>query len=154
MFKNSIVTVSFILIAAAAQAQSEISKIVKTSAHFSKDYVEGNIEGVANAYAIDGILMAPGKEIIVGRKAIYDFWMSLPKSKLLAHRTKSDTIIIKRNEAHDYGYGFVTLKPENPNDTPKEQSLFKYYILWEKDKQGNWKMKMDVWNTRDSNWKK
>ena len=125
--------------------------IRQLSGKFSSDYIRSDFEAIANAYAEDAVIMPPGRDAIKGRKAIFDFWSGLPKTyRLLIHRIEPDTIFVMGNEAHDYGYFFTQSQKEGEDAGPVLSA--KYYIVWEKDKAGDWKMKMDMWNMRDPEW--
>ena len=127
-------------------------EIIKQSAQFSAYYVEGNFEGMANTYTEDAMIFPPGKDILFGKAAIRNFWENLPKTKILSHKSVPEKIIIKGNEAHDYGYYFVQSQKEG--EVPGPVFSAKYYIIWVKDKDRSWKMKIDMWNSRNADWNK
>lgn len=127
-------------------------EIIQQSAQFSAYYVQGNFKGMADTYTEDALLFPPGKDIVVGKAAILSFWENLPKTILLSHKTVPEKIIIKGKEAHDYGYYFVQSQKEG--EAPGPVFSAKYYIIWVKDKDRGWKMKMDMWNSRNADWNK
>lgn len=132
-----------------AQTEEE-NTIRQQSANFSRFYMEGNFQAMADAYTDSAILMPPLKDVIIGKKAILEFWVGLPAtSKLLLHKSEPEKIIIIGNEAHEYGYYFTESKK---NDEEKKRGSAKYYIIWVKTKTDGWKMKMDMWNGRNPQW--
>lgn len=128
-------------IAASAHAQ-ESSRIGELSRKFSADYVRGDFKAMTDAYTTDAVLMAPGRDVLTGRKAIQEFWSA---SRIpVMHKTVPDTLIMHgQSEIHDIGYFFTQSDPQGPVFSAK------YYIIWRKDAGGNWKMYMDMWNSRD-----
>lgn len=130
--------------------ENDIINIKKTSTEFSQNYIKGDFQALANAYTDSALLFPPSRDVIVGRKAIFDFWKGLPSSStLLSHRSEPERIIVSGNEAHDYGYYYTETQKSGESEIKRFSA--KYYILWIKTDQG-WKMKMDMWNSRDSNW--
>lgn len=148
---NAITLFLLLSFSVAGFCQSERDAIIKTSKEFSSYYVNGDMKAIAESYTEDAIVLAPGRELLKGRQAIFDFWNGLPKVSLLSHEAIPDSIIISGNVAYDYGYVYTALKPE-PGKSPDRKSQSKYYIIWEKSQDGKWRMKMDVWNTRDPQW--
>jgi ketosteroid isomerase-like protein len=130
-------------------SQSGDEKAIRAaSAKFSSDYVAGDFRAMADAYTANAVLMAPAREIITGRENIFMFWNGLPKtSALLKHKVVPERIFINGNEAHDHGYFYT--QSQKPGEEPGPVLSAKYYILWEKDGIGVWRMKMDMWNSRD-----
>jgi ketosteroid isomerase-like protein len=131
-----------------ANAQtSDKEKIMEVSRKFSADYVNRDFKSMANAYTEDAIILAPNRDIITGRDSIFAYWAK-SNSKLVMHKTVPESLAISGNEAHDTGYYFVQTEE---NGALKPVYSAKYYIVWTKTK-GEWKMKMDMWNSRDRNW--
>ncbi|MCW5911549.1 MAG: nuclear transport factor 2 family protein [Cyclobacteriaceae bacterium] len=133
--------------------EAAISAIKKLSEKFSSDYMNSDFQAIANAYTEDAVILSPGKDVIVGRKAIFDFWNGLPRtSKLLMHRIEPDTIFLVGNEIQEYGYYYA--QSQKPGEEASPVFSAKYFIIWKKDEAGNWKMKMDMWNGRNPDWSK
>ncbi|MBL7864242.1 MAG: DUF4440 domain-containing protein [Cyclobacteriaceae bacterium] len=130
--------------------QSAEDAIRKESALFSANYVKGDVEAMTRQYLDDALLMPPSRDAMVGKKLIFEFWSAA--SRPIMHRCESDKIIIEGNTAHDYGYFFT--QGQKPGEQPGPVQSAKYYILWVKDADGKWKMKIDMWNSRSADWNK
>lgn len=145
------VLLTVLLISSVLSAQTKEENVIRQlSVEFSRFYMEGDFQAMANAYTDSAILMAPAEDIIIGKKAILDFWVGLPTtSKLLLHKYEPEEIIIKGNEAYEYGYYFT--ESQKIGEEKKIRSA-KYYVIWVKTKKDGWKMKMDMWNARNPEW--
>lgn len=132
-----------------AQDLNDIA-IRKESTAFSANYVAGDFTAMTNAYTEDAVLMPPSRDVVIGKKAIGEFWNA--SSRPIMHKCVPDRIVIDGNTAHDYGYFFT--QSQKPGEEPGPVYSAKYYILWAKDSLGKWRMKMDMWNSRRSDWNK
>lgn len=130
--------------------ESDEAIIRRASAQFSASYIAGDFEAMTNHYTDDAILMSPARDVIEGRKGILAFWQSTTKPVM--HRSEPDRIVIEGNLAHDYGYFYTQSQKSGEAVGPIASA--KYYILWAKDAQGRWRMKMDMWNSRSAGWNK
>lgn len=141
---------AFILPYTSLAQESDEAAIRHESAQFSASYVAGDFEAMTNHYTEDAILMSPARDVIEGRKGILAFWQSTTKPVM--HRSEPDRIVIEGNLAHDYGYFYT--QSQKPGEVVGPVASAKYYILWAKDAQGRWRMKMDMWNSRRPDWNK
>ncbi len=140
--KRKLLTLWFAALAVVGCAQAdEARKIPELSAKFSADYMRGDFEAMSDAYSADAVLMAPGRDVVIGKEAILEFWKttSIP----LLHKSVPDTLIIHSpSEIHDFGYFFTQRDAASPVFSAK------YYIIWRRSADGEWKMYMDMWNSR------
>jgi ketosteroid isomerase-like protein len=143
------VTAIFIPLSLFGQISDE-ELIRKESAQFSSNYVAGSFEAMMNQYTETAVLMPPARDAISGHGAILDFWKQTTKPVM--HRAEPVRIVVEGNLAHDFGYFFV--QSQKPGEQPGPVSSAKYYILWTKGADGIWKMKMDMWNSRRTDWNK
>lgn len=120
----------------------EKEKILTVGLQFSKDYMAGNYEGMANAYTLDGKLFPENSDIIEGRDAIKQRWTLNNDSKIILHRMTTKNITILENQAYDYGYYEGTTQMSNGKLSKWKG---KYVIIWKKV-DGKWKMYLDIWN--------
>lgn len=141
----------FVLSSASLVAQhADQDEIKRLSAEFSAHYVQGNFQAMADLYTKDAILMSPGKEVIVGKSSILEFWMTNTSPSM--HKSVHEKIVVDGNTAHDYGYYYV--QSQKPGEESVTVFSAKYYIFWVRDESGQWKMKMDMWNSRSADWNK
>lgn len=140
--KQKLTIILFLSIRAIVCAQpGETGKIHELSAKFSADYVRGDFKAMTEAYSSDAILMAPGRDVIVGKDSILEFWSTT--SVPFMHKSVPDTLILRNpSEMHDFGYFFTQRDSASPVFSAK------YYIIWRKGSNGAWKMYMDMWNSR------
>ncbi len=147
---NKICTVLILHISIYAFGQeSDVEQIKRLSAEFSGNYMKKDFQKLGEAYTDDAVLLSPGRDIIIGKENIYNFW-SAGTSTYVQHTIVPEQIIVKGDEAHDFGYFFTQAK--NNDGTIGPLLSAKYYIIWARLPGGTWKMKMDMWNTRDRNW--
>lgn len=130
--------------------QHDEEAIRKLSADFSRDYIAGDFESMANRYTDDAVIMPPGTDVVQGRKAILEFWTRTTRP--VTHKSVPDRIVIEGDLAHDYGYYYVQSK--KPGEEAGKTFSSKYYILWARERNGEWKIKMDMWNNRNPGWNK
>lgn len=133
---------------AAQHADQDVIK--RLSAEFSAHYVQGNFQAMADRYTEDAILMPPGSEVVAGKNSILEFWMTTTLPSM--HKSVPEKIIVEGSTAHDYGYYYV--QSQKPGEEPGPVFSAKYYILWVMDASGEWKIKMDMWNSRNADWNK
>jgi ketosteroid isomerase-like protein len=126
-------------------------EIIGASVQFSANYIKGDFRAMAETYTNDALLFPPGKDVIIGKENILKYWENLPKTTILMHKSVSEKLVFKGKEVHDYGYYFVQSQKEN--EAPNPVYSAKYYIIWITEN-GEWKMKLDMWNGRNPDWNK
>ncbi len=139
----------FLPITLLAQSRDE-EQIRKASAKFSADYVRGDFVAMTNCYTDDALVMAPGRDALVGKATILEFWKTTTVP--LTHESFPEKITIEGDQAHDYGYFYV--QTQKPGEPPGPLNSAKYYIRWKKGSDGVWRMAFDMWNTRMAGWKR
>lgn len=132
-------------------AQSADEQAIRNaSLQFSADYVRGDFVSMTNHYTDDALVMAPARESITGKAAILEFWKTTTVP--LKHESVPEKIVIEGDIAHDYGYFYV--QTQKPGEPPGPLNSAKYYIQWRKGSDGQWRMAVDMWNTRHPGWKR
>jgi ketosteroid isomerase-like protein len=132
-----------------AQSTDE-QAIRKASLQFSANYVRGDFAAMTNHYTDDALVMAPGREAITGKTAILEFWKTTTVP--LNHESVPEKIVIEGDVAHDHGYFYV--QTQKPGEPAGPLNSAKYYIQWKKGSDGQWRMAVDMWNTRQPGWKR
>ena len=120
----------------------EKDKILEAVRNFSKAYMNGDYETIANSYTTDAKIFPNNADIISGREAIKERWMQWTGSKTLHHEIQPKEIKFFGDYAHDYGY--YEGKTERKDGEVSEWKG-KYVVIWKKE-DGNWKMYLDIWN--------
>jgi len=132
-----------------AQSSDETA-IRKTSQKFSADYIKGDFESMTKCYTENAVIMAPSRDVLTGHEAILAFWKTTTIP--IVHESAPEKIVVEGNIAHDYGYFYT--QTQKPGEVAGPVSSAKYYIRWEKGVDGNWRMALDMWNSRKQGWTK
>ena len=121
---------------------AEKEKILEGTRAFSKAYIDGDYDAIANAYTADAKIFPNNTPIIEGREAIKKRWILPEGSKTLHHEINPVEINFLGNYAYDYGHY------NGKTQTAKGEEIAwkgKYVVVWKKvDDQ--WKMYLDIWN--------
>lgn len=104
----------------------------------------GDAEKVAEMWAEDAIFMSNGMETIEGKDKVTEIWKRNVKG---GFRTKNQKTI-ELAVGGDIGYEVVTqlwtVHEEGKEDVWHSS---KYVHIWKKQKDGTWKLHLDIWNT-------
>jgi ketosteroid isomerase-like protein len=117
--------------------------IEAVAASFSAAYVRGDVEGMMECYAANAVIMPGGRDIISNRDSIRLYWTLPPGRRITHHKSTPVEITIVGTTAYDYGYyeGASTQDAK-----PAVTWGGKYVIVWVKEDDGKWRMKIDIWN--------
>lgn len=126
--------------------QEEIDQILQYIKNFSQFYMDEDFESLANAYAPDGKILPPSADIIEGRAAIKKRWILPEGVDVLHHKITPTEIEVIGDRAYDVGYYEGKTKLADGTENSFEG---KYVIVWHKI-EGDWKIYLDIWNSRDS----
>jgi uncharacterized protein (TIGR02246 family) len=146
--KYSVALCALTLSCLTAAAQGDKAMILKESEKFSIAFVAGDYEAMAAMYTDDAVLMAPGKDPIKGKEEIRKYWMEV-NYRQLQHRLEPVEITVDGDLAYDYG--FVYSQSESDGVVSQLNSS-KYYAIWKKAN-GQWKIHVDMWNSRSNDWR-
>ncbi|MEM7380472.1 MAG: nuclear transport factor 2 family protein [Bacteroidota bacterium] len=121
---------------------AEREKLMQGVRAFSRAYMDGNYDAIADAYTTDGKIFPNNAPIIEGREAIKKRWIIPEGSKILHHEINPDEIRFLGDYAYDYGtYNGKTLTKGEKEISWKG----KYVVVWKKVGE-DWKMYLDIWN--------
>lgn len=109
---------------------------------FSKAYIAGDYETIADAYTADGKIFPNNASIIEGREAIKKRWMLPEGASILDHELQPEEINILGDYAFDYGYYKGITKTKEGKEVDFKG---KYVVVWKKI-DADWKMYLDIWN--------
>jgi ketosteroid isomerase-like protein len=96
---------------------------------------------VANMYAEDAYLLAPGSPIVQGRSKIQSCWAEAVKAVGDRKFTTVDLKPLAANAALEVGTWTFRSKAQPPQDMNG-----KYVVVWEKVG-SDWKLAIDIWNS-------
>ena len=127
-------------------SEKDIDTILNNIEAFSKAYINGDYDVLANAYTIDGMILPPGTNIIQGHEAIKKRWMLPDGVSVPHHKISPSKIEVVGDHAYDVGYyeGRTIRKDGSEVGWPG-----KYLIVWKKT-DGEWKILIDAWNRVDN----
>lgn len=120
----------------------EKQRLLATMNEFSKAYMAGDYEAIADAYTADGKIFPNNAPIIEGKAAIKKRWILPEGTSILNHEIKPEAINILGDYAFDYGYYIGRSKAKEGKES---EFKGKYVIVWKKI-DAEWKMYLDIWN--------
>jgi len=125
--------------------QEVIRILAQISKQFSATYVQGDIDKLVLFYTEDAVIFPGNSDLIRGKDAIRKYW-TLPPGRIISHH-KITFVEIKIIGEFAYDYGYYEVSGSNSGEAwgPNHG---KYLIVWKKDKDGVWKMHLDMWNSR------
>lgn len=102
---------------------------------------EGDWRGMADEYADDGLLIATGRETIVGRPAIAQFFREAC-ARVAAAGIRREVALAQAEQSGGLGYirGTVLLRP--PDEAVPMR--FRYLTLWKNAPDGGWQLAVDI----------
>jgi len=125
--------------------QDIFNTLAQISNQFSAAYVKGDAEKMASFYTDDAVIFPGNSDLIRGKEAIKKYW-TLPTGRTITHH-KITSVEIKLLDEFAYDYGYYEVSGTN-NGEAWGLNYGKYLIVWKKDKEGVWKMHLDMWNSR------
>jgi ketosteroid isomerase-like protein len=136
-----------------SQSSEDIkSKIEKNNKEMAKAMLEGNSEKSLSFYAPDAISMPSYSKMVEGIEAIKKSNMEMMKSGTKV--TSFETNILKINTCNDIYTEIGTYKISISMagmDVPMND-IGKYVTIWEKQKDGTLKIKLEIWNSDNNPW--
>lgn len=130
------------LVFAQSKTEKENAKLLRVDADFAKMSVEKGARAAFDFYlAEDALFLVDGGTQITGRKAIADYF------------GRGETVLdwkpVKAEVAESgelgYTWGNSVLRYKD-KDGKKQTAYFKYVSIWRKQKNGEWKLTLDIGN--------
>jgi len=124
---------------------SNILEIKKVNQKYLEFYNSGNYEGVASLHTENAVVMPPNVPARVGKDQI----MSAIKEEIDMGFTDLKFVEndIKIFGALAYDEGSYSLNIKSDKGEVIENDSGKYLVVWEKQNDGTWLMKKDIWNS-------
>ena len=104
-----------------------------------------NVEKIVEMFAEDGVLLNDNTEIMKGKEAIKKALEMTQKFEKIEFKRDKVDIKLKGNIAYEIVNQAVTYKL---TDTEPQKELNKYIHIWEKQKDGSWRVLIDMNNRR------
>jgi|GEM_PF-2104479 len=126
------------------QDSTEAERIAAAARAFSAAYMREDVEAMMDYYTEDAAIFPTQGDILDTPVAIAKYWTVPEGIDVLHHESISENLQIVGNTAYDYGYyqGRINRRGE------ESEFQGKYVIVWEKGGDGQWRMKVDIWNRR------
>lgn len=121
---------------------SETKSILNNIRQFSEFVMHQQPEKVAMAYTADARLFPMNSDILIGRKAIQEYWTPSGPNRTVYHKISPEAIEVIGDTAYDYGYYEGKTLREDGTEVPWKG---KYVIVWKKIDQ-QWLIYLDCWN--------
>ena len=119
------------------------SIIIDNNSKWVEYYNKGDAKGIALLHTLDAVVIPPKSDFVVGRDKIEEMYkaeMEIGNGTLGLQTTE---VIQEGLYAYETGLYDIkmTIEGEEVNDYGK------YIVIWEKQKNGDWLCKKDIWNT-------
>lgn len=118
--------------------------ITEISAARAKAFNQGNAAAIAVHFTDDALLMAPGKPVAKGSKAVEVYYQSIFDEYATQLESHYEEIEVSGNLAYGRGEAKVTLIPKKGGSSLV--STAKYLNILKKQPDGVWKTTHDIWN--------
>lgn len=128
----------------AGSTEKEKEIITEMSTARAKAFNEGNAAAIANYFAEDGLLMAPGSPAKKGKPGVQAYYQSIFDEYRTRLESHYETVEVSGRIAYGRGFAKVTLYPKKGGDSIV--STAKYLNILEKQTDGTWKTTHDIWN--------
>ena len=102
-------------------------------------WAAGDAETIANQYTVDGMLLPPAGEPIVGRAAILEYW-----TPAIAALPGGGITSVESGSNGDLAFERGTYTLETADGEAVDHG--KFVVVW-KLVDGSWKMHRDIWNS-------
>ena len=125
--------------------ESNILEIKKVNQKYLEFYNSGNYEGVASLHTEDAVVMPPNVLSRIGKDQIMlaikdEISMGFTDLKFVENDIK-----IFGTLAYDEGSYSLNIKSDTGEIIGNDSG--KYLVVWEKQNDGRWLMKKDIWNS-------
>ena len=125
--------------------QAVIDTLASLARQFSQAYIDGDVPAMMALYTDDAVLFPGNSEYIRGTEAIQRYW-ALPEGRRITHHKLSPVELeVSGSMASDFGH--YEISGEN-NGVAWGPTYGKYLIVWKRGEDGQWRMHLDMWNSR------
>ena len=119
------------------------SIIIDNNSKWVEYYNKGDAKGIASLHTLDAVVIPPKSDFVVGRDKIEEMYKAEIEMGNGTLGLQTTEVIQEGLYAYETGlYNIkMTIEGEEVNDYGK------YIVIWEKQKNGDWLCKKDIWNT-------
>ncbi|MBL7697509.1 MAG: nuclear transport factor 2 family protein [Chitinophagaceae bacterium] len=130
-------------ISATYSIEDDVQQIKEISSARAKAFNEGNAADIAKYFADDALLMAPGKPVSKGTKAVEEYYKLIFDQYTTVLESHYEEVEVSGDLAYGRGEAKVTLTPKSGGAS--SVSTAKYLNIL-KRVNGAWKTTHDIWN--------
>ena len=134
----------FILICfSCGEPENVESIIIDNNSKWVEYYNKGDAKGIASLHTLDAVVIPPKSDFVVGRDKIEEMYKAEIEMGNGTLGLQTTEVIQEGLYAYETGLYDIkmTIEGEEINDYGK------YIVIWEKQKNGDWLCKKDIWNT-------
>lgn len=119
------------------------SIIIDNNSKWVEYYNIGDAKGIASLHTLDAVVIPPKSDFVVGRDKIEEMYKAEIEMGNGTLGLQTTEVIQEGLYAYETGLYDIkmTIEGEEVNDYGK------YIVIWEKQKNGDWLCKKDIWNT-------
>ena len=119
------------------------SIIIDNNSKWVEYYNKGDAKGIASLHTLDAVVIPPKSDFVVGRDKIEEMYKAEIEMGNGTLGLQTTEVIQEGLYAYETGLYYIkmTIEGEEVNDYGK------YIVIWEKQKNGDWLCKKDIWNT-------
>ena len=125
------------------ETQDVESIIIDNNSKWVEYYNKGDAKGIASLHTLDAVVIPPKSDFVFGRNNIEEMYMAEIEMGNGTLSLQTTEVIQEGLYAYETGLYDIkmTIKGEEVNDNGK------YIVIWEKQNNGSWLCKKDIWNT-------
>lgn len=129
----------------AGDEQAIIDTLASQGNQFSQAYMKGDVETMTSLYTEDAVLFPGNSEYIRGTEAIRKYYTLAEGRRITHHKLISIEVEVSGSMASDFGhYEISGINGENAWGP----FYGKYVVVWKRGGDGQWRMHLDMWNSR------
>ncbi len=142
--KNLISLIFIILLQACDSSTIDLKAIViANNEKWVNHYNSGNAQGIADLHTADAVVIPPHANFVVGREAIQKMY----KDEIQMGKGTLDLKTLEVLHQGNYAYETGLYDIQMTVDQELIQDNGKYIVVWERQNDGQWLCKKDIWNT-------
>ncbi len=123
---------------------NDIEAIEEMSKDRAVAFNSGDARRISDHFTVEGILMAPGKSVARGKKAVEEYYAGIFREYETVLESYYDEVEVSGGLGFGRGEAKVMLISRQSGDTTYSSS--KYLNIVQKQSDGTWKTTHDIWN--------
>ena len=121
------------------------ARLEKMGKDFADAYNRGDAKAVAAFYAEDAVVMPPDSDFVKGRPAIEAAWKGAQEAGM--KNMGLEVVDVESDGTYVIETGKATADMQPAGQAAATAEMYKYLVVWKKQKDGSWKIIRDTWNS-------